>query len=198
MELSGWLLPVVMLRMVIPPTSPNFIMLQYGSPSYPEAYFSEGVRLLSYHYQREYPRAKSINYLKGIAVLPELKAANAIEALYHDGKYFRETVRANFFIVTPDNKLVTPKDNILLGITRKNVIKKAKSIITVEEREVALEEIQTAKEAFLSSSTRGVMPVVLIDNQKIGDGMPGPVTRQLMTEFKRAKEEYISIRKQLA
>lgn len=173
------------------PASPNFIMLQHPYPSYPETYFSEGVRLLSYPYQREIPRAKSINYLKGISVLAELKAANAIEALYHDGQFLRETVRANFFLVTPDHKLVTPKEKILLGITRKMVLQAAESIIEVEEREVAFAEIQNAREAFLSSSTRGVMPVVKVDDQIIGDGRPGPVTQKLMGAFKQAGHDYV-------
>ena len=179
------------------PTEPNLIILQYAPPTYPEIFYSEGVHLLSYQYQRELPRAKTINYLKGISVIPALKKANAIEALYHDGQFLRETVRANFFLVTPDNKLVTPKEKILLGITRKTVLGLAKSIIEVEEREVAIEEIQTAKEAFLTSSTRNVMPVVMVDNQKIGNGIPGPVTQQLMVELKKAKNNYVRFAKQL-
>lgn len=174
------------------PTTPNLMVLQYASPNYPETYYTEGVRLLSHAYQREIPRAKTINYLMGITAIPKLKAAQAIEVLYHDGQFLRETVRANFFLVNSEGKLITPAENILLGITRKTVLEVARQVMVVEEREVAVEELQTAKEAFLTSSTRGVMPVTKVDDLIIGNGKPGPYTQMLIVETKKAQGNYIS------
>lgn len=173
------------------PAQPNIILLQHPLPTYPEGYYSDGVRLLSSAYQREIPRAKTINYLMGITAIPALKAANAIEVLYHHDGYIRETVRANFFLVTSEDKLVTPFEKILLGNTRKAVLGVARTIMSVEEREVGIKEIQSAKEAFLTSSTRGVMPVVKVDDFVIGNGKPGPYTQKLMLGLKKAQQDYI-------
>lgn len=179
------------------PVKPNIIMLQHPHPVYPETYYTDGVKLLSYRYEREIPRAKTINYLMGISALPALRAANAIEVLYHDGQFIRETVRANFYILTPGGKLVTPADKILLGNTRKAVLRIARQFLPVEEREVAFEELKTAQEAFLSSSTRGIMPVVGVDDMVFGAGEPGPVTQKLMAGFEDVRQKYIAEQKDL-
>lgn len=174
------------------PESPNLIILQHPLPKYPDAYYQDGVKLLSKVYQREIPRAKTINYLMGITAIPQLKAANAIEVLYHDGRFLRETVRANFFLVTPEDTLITPADKILMGVTRKTTLGVARQMMRVEEREVGVEEMQTAKEAFLTSSTRGVMPVVKVDDLLIGNGRPGVFTQKLMDGLRKVQRDYIT------
>ena len=124
-------------------------------------------------------------------MLPKLKAAGAIEVLYHDGTYLRETVRANLFLWMPNDTLVTPASKILFGITRKKVLEIARGFLNVEEREVRFEEIKQAKEVFLTSSTRGVMPIIQIDDQVIGDGKPGPISEELAKRFLNYQKAYL-------
>lgn len=86
------------------------------------------------------------------------------------------------FIVLDDNRLITrPLSNAVLpGITRRMIIKLAETgAITVEERLFTVEEVKGATEAFLTSASSFVMPVVEIDGTMIGGGQPGPVTRKL-------------------
>jgi D-alanine transaminase len=88
----------------------------------------------------------------------------------------------NAWIVTPDGKLVTRStgDNILAGITRASVMDAIRQeAMTVEQRRFSLDEAYGAREAFLTSATSLVMPVVGIDGRVIGDGKPGPVARRL-------------------
>lgn len=80
--------------------------------------------------------------------------------------------------------LVTPRDGVLEGITRRTVIEIARSLdIPVQMRALAADELRGAQEAFLSSSGGGVLPVTKIDSQPLGAGAPGPVTRQLLDTY---------------
>ena len=137
------------------------------------------------------PEVKTINYLMGIRLIPELKRAGALEPLYHDGRHLRESVRSNFFLVMPDDTIVTPGREILFGITRKQLLAAAEPHFAIEEREVALEELRQAREAFVTGSNKAVMPVVRIDDQVFGNGRPGPVTQRLMELFEARSAQYV-------
>jgi len=116
------------------------------------------------------------------------KRAGADDAwLVEDGKV-TEGSSNNAYIVTRDGTLVTRQlgNEILAGITRKAVLALARtSDLKIEERAFTVQEALDAAEAFITSATTFVMPVVNIDGQPVGDGRPGPVTRRL-------RELYIS------
>jgi D-alanine transaminase len=105
--------------------------------------------------------------------------------------YVTEAASANAFIVTKDGKLVTRQADhaILRGITRTVTFEAIKAEkLTVEERPFTLQEAYHAREAFITSATQIVLPVVSIDGHKIGDGKPGPVAVALRQEFHRHTE----------
>ncbi|MCB0518036.1 MAG: aminotransferase class IV [Lewinellaceae bacterium] len=161
------------------PAQPNLIILQSPLPVYPKTKYEEGVKLMLFEYHRTLPSAKSINYLIGVNLLPEMQAAGAEDILFHANGNIYETTRANFFIVKNDNTIVTAGSGVLMGITRLKTVELAKRHFNIEEREVKLTELETAKEAFLTSSTKGIMPVVRVDDLVVGDGKPGAVTKRL-------------------
>jgi len=161
------------------PASPNLIILEHYLAPKSESVWNQGIKMLSYAHQRELPEAKSINYLTGIQLLDRLKKEGAAEALFHDNGWVRESARANFFIVSDQGKLVTPEKKILHGITRQRILQSAGSIIGIETRELALEEVFSAREAFITSTTKGNLPVLQVDNHLIGDGKPGPVSKAI-------------------
>jgi branched-subunit amino acid aminotransferase/4-amino-4-deoxychorismate lyase len=78
---------------------------------------------------------------------------------------------------------VTAKNNILPGVTRRVVIEKLKHGIPVEVRNLKLHELDSATEAFISVSGKGIVPVVVVDDKMIGDGRVGPVTKAVMNKF---------------
>jgi D-alanine transaminase/branched-chain amino acid aminotransferase len=82
-------------------------------------------------------------------------------------------------MVDQQNTLVTPANNILEGITRKTVLELAKGTYSVQERDILVDELHIAREAFLTSTTKSIMPITEIDGRQIGDGGPGPVTSRL-------------------
>ncbi len=173
------------------PNKPNMFLLSQPFPVVPDEYRTNGVHVLTHQYQREFPEAKTINYLTGLHIVPTLREKGAQEVLYHDGTYIRESDRSNFFIINQDGVLVTPKDKILWGVTRKITLQIAPDIIKTEEREVTLEELYSAKEMFLASSTKSILPVTKLDGKEVGNGKPGPVTMQLVELFQRYLDDYL-------
>lgn len=173
------------------PSRPNLIIMEHNMPQTPPGQRADGIKLMLYRHLRELPEIKSTNYLTGIRIRNELRRAGAPEVLYHDGNIVSESARSNFFILTREGVLVTPRDKVLHGITRKQVLQIAQRAgIPVEERDIALTELSGAPEAFLTSTVKGVLPVVQIDDIRIGDGKPGQVSRQLMEAFREHVEEF--------
>lgn len=110
------------------------------------------------------------------------KDAGVSDAWMVEDGYVTEGTSNTAFIVVDGNKLITrPLSNAVLpGITRRTILKLAETgAITVEERPFTIEEAKGADEAFITSASSFVMPVVEIDGTMVGGGQPGPVTRQL-------------------
>jgi D-alanine transaminase len=102
-----------------------------------------------------------------------------------------EATSANAWIVTAQGALVTRHADhaILRGITRTVVFDAVKGQgLSIEERTFTLQEASAAREAFITSATQLVLPVVKIDGRMIGDGKPGPVASALRREFYRYAE----------
>jgi branched-subunit amino acid aminotransferase/4-amino-4-deoxychorismate lyase len=80
--------------------------------------------------------------------------------------------------------LITPKNNILFGITRNLVIRLARKMgYNVMERDIKIRELFLADEAFITATNKDIVPVVKVDNKKIGNGMPGKFTKDLIKVF---------------
>lgn len=164
------------------PAAPNFFILIEKINFPPADYYRNGVRLYFYEHQRELSEIKSINYLSPIALRKRIADAGAYDVLYHSNDQILEVSRSNFFIISRD-KIITPDRNILRGITRSSVIGLARDHFAVEERPVKVEELWQADEAFMTGTTKKVLPVVQVGDHIIGKGVPGPVTRKLMSGF---------------
>lgn len=108
--------------------------------------------------------------------------ADADDAWMVEDGYVTEGTSSNAFIVTHDGVIRTRQlSNLILhGITRAAILRLAgQESISVTEGPFTPEEAYQAKEAFITSATAFVLPVVSIDGHRIGDGSPGPVTRRL-------------------
>jgi D-alanine transaminase len=136
--------------------------------------------------------------IKSVALLAQVLAkqaaaeAGAGEAwMIEDGK-ITEGGSSSAFILTQDDVLVTRQNGseILPGCTRKAVVALAEERqLRVEERPFTVEEALAAKEAFITSATLFVQPVVSIDGNKVAGGKPGPITnrlREIYIDFARA------------
>jgi branched-chain amino acid aminotransferase len=174
-------------------SSPNFmtpqgnpslaVMAEPVTPSPPEEY-ERGAKLVSVEMARFLPRVKSLNYIGAIMAMKEADRAGAVEALYRDAAgEVSECTRSNFFAFYGD-RLVTPHENVLFGITRAVVLEIAADSFEVVEAPLRYNEVLSADELFITSSTKEILPVVQVDQHRIAQGRPGPRTQKLQDLFR--------------
>jgi branched-chain amino acid aminotransferase len=145
--------------------------------------FARGYKLITTSLQRVSPEAKTANYVVAVRALKDAARRNADDALFvNEQGHVLEATRSNFFIFRGDT-LVTPREGILIGVTRNVVLELAQGPFAIEERPILLEELPLAEEAFVTSSSREITPVVQIDDLTIGDGKPGLRTFELEQRF---------------
>jgi branched-chain amino acid aminotransferase len=143
----------------------------------------KGIKVITYEYVRDFALAKTINYTMGIWLSKLVADNNASDVLYHKNGTVSEFPRCNFFIVKKDGTVVTPAENILLGVTRMQILNLASKHYRSETTTVTLEDLRTASEAFLTSTTKRIVPIVQIGDISIGNGKPGPVTISLLNHL---------------
>jgi D-alanine transaminase len=135
---------------------------------------------------------KSVSLLPNVLAKQQARQAGAYEAWFVDGEGFvTEGTSSNAWIVTGEGTLVTrfADHGILRGITRSVLMDvTAGQQLKVEERAFTVAEALQAREAFITSATAIVTPVIRIDNKPISDGKPGPVARALRDAFYRHAE----------
>jgi D-alanine transaminase len=125
---------------------------------------------------------KTVGLLAPCMAKMQAKSAGADDAWLVENGYVTEGSSNNAFIVNADGILVTRQlgSEILAGITRKAVLKLAREQGTkIEQRPFSIEEACNSSEAFITSATTFVMPVVSIDGNPVADGKPGRLTRRL-------------------
>lgn len=171
------------------PVSPNLIITCNPVKTASLADFENGITAITYEHQRELPSVKTINYMMAVWLQPLLKEKKVNDVLYHHKGIVTEFPRSNVFIVTKDQRLLTPSRHMLRGITRKQVLSIAAKQMNVEERDIRTEELLQAAEVFLTSTTKKIMPVAAIDGNSIGDGKPGVITRKLYNAFLQLEQQ---------
>ena len=160
---------------------------RYGKPP-SKSVTDRGVRVLSVPDIR-WTRCdiKSVSLLPNVLAKQAAREAGAYEAWQVDAEgYVTEGSSTNAWIVDAEGRLITrpPENAILNGITRRRLIELARAHdLTVEERAFTLEEAKRAREAFLTSTTSFVLPVVQIDDAVIGNGRPGSGTLGLLRSY---------------
>ena len=129
---------------------------------------------------------KTLAYTDAVLAMIEARAAGADEVLFLDtAGHCSEASASNLFAVL-DDRLATPPTTCgaLPGITRAAVLDLAGSLgMSVDERPLELRELAAASEAFLTSSLRGIAPLVRVGGTAVGVGRPGPMTRQMMAAY---------------
>jgi branched-chain amino acid aminotransferase len=172
-------------------TDPQLIIITDSISLYPEELYEHGLKIITAATMRNHPsalnpRIKSLNYLNSILAKVEGTNAGCLEALMlnHKGEV-SECTGDNIFVVRR-GEIHTPSIDagILEGITRDAVIDLARaSNLTVVERTMDRHDIYTADECFLTGTAAEIIPVVELDGRPIGEGQPGPLTRELRARF---------------
>jgi len=147
--------------------------------------YEEGIKLLTLEHVRAVAEIKMTNYAFPVWHSMQWKKAGAEDVLYHQDGQVSESSRSNFFIVK-DGVISTPDKHVLMGITRKQILKIAGN---VQIRPVSLQEALDADEAFITSTTKILLPVTQLDDHTIGTGKPGSVTLDILEKFKNLEKE---------
>mgnify|MGYP001567357405 CR=1 FL=1 len=159
---------------------PNIVCFAKDFSGLPEEMYKKGISAVVTERRMPNSGIKSTNYLEAILAKIEAKGREAI-MLSTDG-FVGSALTSNIFIVK-DQRLITPPLSlgILPGITRETVLE----IARVEEQVFKKQELYSADEVFLTNTSYEIMPITEIDGRKVGDGLPGVVTKTLLSEFKR-------------
>ena len=140
--------------------------------------------------ENRWPRVdiKSVSLLPNVLAKQEAREKGAYEAWYVSDGFVTEGASSNAWIVTRDGSVVTRSADrgILGGITRAVLMDVMEALqLRLEERPFTPAEAREAAEAFVTSASQIVMPVVAIDGQAVGNGQPGGIARRLREEFHR-------------
>jgi branched-chain amino acid aminotransferase len=175
---------------ITPQGKPRLLVLVTRAPSLPEAWYTDGVKIITFFSERSIPGAKSIDYVAATIALKQARDQGAIEAVYVDHKgHVLEGTTSNIFALI-DGTLVTPGTGILNGITRKAVLDQAAKILPVDIRDLNLDELTSADEVFITGTNKMIVPVVQVDQSAIGAGRPGQATQALMRALGEQIDDY--------
>ena len=130
---------------------------------------------------------KSIMLLPNVMAKQQARDKGAFEAIFVRDGIVTEGASTNIFAVLNGSAVTHPADHdILAGITRQVVLAlAAEQGLAIREQKFTVDQLYTAQEAFLTSTTADVLPITQVDGQPVGDGHPGPVTMRLVEAFQR-------------
>jgi D-alanine transaminase len=175
-------------------TPPSIVVTAKNlDPSRNEAIARDGMAVVTVAENRwARPDIKSVSLLPNVLAKQTAREQGAREAWFVDTKgLVTEGSSSNAWIVTKDRKVVTrPADQaILRGVSRTVLLDviRAKGLV-LEERPFTLAEAMAAAEAFVTSASQTVLPVVRIDGRPVGTGAPGPLAAAFRHEFHRHAE----------
>lgn len=172
-------------------TDPQVIIIVDDISMYPPELYENGMEIVTAATIRNHPNAlnpriKSLNYLNNIMAKVEGVRAGVMEALMlnHKGEVAEATGDNVFLVKRGVLKTPPPDAGILEGVTRNAVMELARAAnVPVQETSLSRHDVYTADECFLTGTAAEVIPVIKCDGRPIGNGKPGPITRQLRERF---------------
>jgi branched-chain amino acid aminotransferase len=175
------------IRLVLTKSGEIYIALTPLSPLPPEIYL-HGVKVVTSEVQRESPRLKSTAFIAASQnIRTQIAGSEVFEALLVQNNAILEGMTSNFFYIK-EGVLGTARKNILLGVTRRSVIRVIReSGFSILYHPLKREQVPALSEAFLTSSSRGIVPIIQIDDTPVREGIPGQITKTLM----RGYQDYV-------
>ena len=153
----------------------------------PKLIYENGVRVVTAELMRQSPRVKDTGFISSSIEERKHIGRDVFEVLLSKNGKILEGMTSNFYAIK-EKKLITAQNGILLGVTRRAILKLARGQgMSIEYRSPRISE--EFDEAFLTSSSRGVVPIVFIDNRPVGQGRVGKWTRILSKAYQAYVEE---------
>lgn len=134
---------------------------------------------------------KSTSLLGNVLAAQEAAENDVVEAIQFRDGYLTEASSSNVWVVKDGKLMAPPKDNLILEGIRYGLIEElcAANGIELSARKITREEVFAADEIMLSSASKEVLPVVTLDGQQIGSGVPGPLYAKLYAAYQQAKQD---------
>jgi branched-chain amino acid aminotransferase len=181
--------------------TPSVVVIVKPLPVTAEEQFERGVRVCMVDIIRNHPRSvnpliKSNNLLNNALCMQEALRKGGVEGVFRNYRgELSECSQSNLFIVK-DGVVRTPAldAGLLAGITRAFVFELGANLgVKVEEAALQDADLFAADEAFFTSTTKELMPIVQVDDRVVGDGVPGGITRRLLAEYRRVAHDMTSV-----
>ncbi|MGH9383539.1 MAG: aminotransferase class IV [Vicinamibacterales bacterium] len=172
-------------------SEPGFFVMIFAGLSYPDRWYTEGLKVMTTTYPIKpplYAITKTTNYLPNVLMQMEAKGSGFDNGVFIDANgNVGESSNMNVAFVSNDGVLMHPKfDHILSGCTSLRMLELARSITPrgqltgVTVRDISVAEARAAREMLLIGSSVKVAPIVQWDDDRVGNGKPGPVARMLL------------------
>ncbi len=166
-------------RLILTGRGQEYVAIELLKPLPPEIY-ARGVEVVTTDVERQNPRLKSTSFISDSQdARAKLAESQVFEALLVRNGVILEGMTSNFFYIK-EGKLGTARKDILLGVTRQNVLRVARgSGLDIVYKPLKREQVPVLSEAFLTSSSRGIVPIVQIDDLTVGEGSSGYLLRHV-------------------
>ena len=186
---------------------PGFFVMIFGGLSYPERWYTEGLRVMTTTYPIKpplYAITKATNYLPNVLMQMEAKEAGFDNGVFIDESGFvGESSNMNVAFVMNDGVLRHPRfERVLPGCTSLRLLELARGLVGrgvitgVEVSDIPVADARAAREMVLLGSSVKLAPIVQWDGRPIGDGKPGPAARallELIEEDMRTSDRLIDV-----
>jgi branched-chain amino acid aminotransferase len=176
---------------------PSLVVIVKPMPVTPVEQYEDGVKVCIVDPIRNHPKSvnpliKSNNLLNNVLGMQQALRHGGVEGVFRNYRgELSECSQSNLFVVKNGTVKTPPLDaGLLAGITRGFIFELgAASGLTVEEAVLKDDDLFGADESFLTSTTKEVLPIVQVDDKTIGAGVPGPLTKKLLAEFRKKANE---------
>ena len=171
---------------------PSWVIIVKPLPNQPAGIYEQGVKVVLVDVVRNHPQSvnpmiKSNNLLNSALAAQQALRRGGFEAVMRNYRgELTECATSNLFVVKDGSVLTPPLEcGLLPGITREFLFEVGRGAdIGMREQVMRDDDLFAAEEAFLTSTTREVVPIVAVDDRKIGNGKPGAVTQKLLNAFR--------------
>lgn len=185
---------------------PSLIIIAKPLPVTPDEHYAQGVKVVMVDIIRNHPRSvnpriKSNNLLNNALGMQQALRRGGVEGVFRNYRgELSECSQSNLFVVKHGVVQTPPLDaGLLAGITRAFVMEIGTGVgVRSEERPLRDQDLLDADEAFFTSTTKELVPIVRVDDHTIGSGVPGPVTLRLLAEYRRQAEQQTTLSAQLS
>lgn len=190
---ATWSLRIVALGASNPDERPIVAMQADVLPTYPETFYEKGTAAVLYAGQRSLPMCKSLNTLVNHLARRAAHQVGAVEGILHHNGYLTEGARSNLFAVRAGKLITPPAEEVLSGITRDIILQEMRETDFPVVEALLPVDLSLYDELFITSTSMHVLPVVRVNDQAIGDGRVGPVTRLAMARFNSHYQQVVCV-----